>query len=457
MSAENVHLLVLVHGMWGHPGHLAAVRKTIGDLRCQPSSATGPGGERLEVLLAETNREDNTYDGIDWGGERVAEEIYEHIKQLEEAGKKVTRFSITGYSLGGLIARYVIGILYQRRFFETVTAVNFNTFATPHIGLPKYPTVFSSVTSYLGPKLLSRTGEQFWAIDKWSARGRPVLEVMADPDRPFYQALCLFRHLRIYANAVNDMTVAYPTAAIEDEDIFVNHATNGINIELDEQYSPIIKSYSLPEVQPAQAPPPKPLTADWWKRFRVSMPPALQFSFPYNILIYISLPIVFPLLLTLILSRLSLASRASRQRLKHLEKDESSVDRLIHVLAKLERDVEDAVADIIDDPGAMPASVGASAHTLTPDSETHAGWTTPGLEKAVEADTPTRPQHVILSDLQLRLVKMLNTLPNLQKERAFIHPVRNAHAVIVCRDLKRFEFHKMGEGVLRHWADHFIM
>ncbi len=104
----------------------------------------------------------------------------------------MTRFSVTGYSLGGLIARYVVGyvvrivtspilhhglrvhgvqvahachsILLQRGFFENVTPVNLNTIATPHIGLPKYPTVISSLFSYLGPKLLSRTGEQFYVV-----------------------------------------------------------------------------------------------------------------------------------------------------------------------------------------------------------------------------------------------------------------------------------------------------
>ena len=42
------------------------------------------------------------------------------------------------------------------------------------------PSFFSTLTHRLGPTLLSRTGEQFYAVDKWSATGRPLLEVMAD-------------------------------------------------------------------------------------------------------------------------------------------------------------------------------------------------------------------------------------------------------------------------------------
>jgi hypothetical protein len=93
----------------------------------------------------------------------------------------VTKFSVTGYSLGGLVSRYLLGVLHQRKFFENVTPVNFNTFATPHIGLPRYPNFFSALANSLGPKLLSRTGEQFFAVDKWSPSGRSLLAVMADP------------------------------------------------------------------------------------------------------------------------------------------------------------------------------------------------------------------------------------------------------------------------------------
>ena len=92
---------------------------------------------------------------------------------------------MTGYSLGGLIGRYLVGVLHQRKFFETVTPVNFTTVATPHIGLLLYTTFRSRMFSTLGSRLLSRTGEQFYAQDKWSASGRPLLEVMADPGKCF--------------------------------------------------------------------------------------------------------------------------------------------------------------------------------------------------------------------------------------------------------------------------------
>jgi Putative serine esterase (DUF676) len=74
-----------------------------------------------------------------------------------------------------------ISILHQRNFFDTVTPVNFNTVATPHIGLLRYPSFFSRLGSFFGPRVLSRTGEQFYGTDKWSKTGKALLEVMADP------------------------------------------------------------------------------------------------------------------------------------------------------------------------------------------------------------------------------------------------------------------------------------
>jgi len=107
-------------------------------------------------------------------------------------------------------------ILYQRDFFETVTPVNFYTIATPHLGVPRLPTFISTILSTLAPRL-SRTGEQFFCVDKWGTTERPLLQVMADPgvfirtfgnhlsqpppERIFYRALALFTHITIYANA----------------------------------------------------------------------------------------------------------------------------------------------------------------------------------------------------------------------------------------------------------------
>lgn len=122
---HNVHLLVLIHGMWGTPRNLASMHRIMKETRLE--APIEPNGTALHIMLPETNQAESTYDGIDWGGERVAAEasisihccliasliaflqIFQEIEKLESEGKTVTRFSVTGYSMGGLLARYVVG------------------------------------------------------------------------------------------------------------------------------------------------------------------------------------------------------------------------------------------------------------------------------------------------------------------------------------------------------------
>ncbi|KAG9002248.1 hypothetical protein FRB90_011415, partial [Tulasnella sp. 427] len=188
----QVHLLVCVHGMWGQPSHFARfaeiVRETYG--------GANESGVEMDVLVAETNREENTYDGIDWGAERVIEEARKRFMQIKarvavietsppgSRSRKVTRFSMVGYSLGGLVSRYVVGVFHATSFFDSVEPVNFATIATPHLGLPRYKSIWSGVAHTLGPLLLSRTGRQFYARDKeeWGGKGgkRALVEVMSE-------------------------------------------------------------------------------------------------------------------------------------------------------------------------------------------------------------------------------------------------------------------------------------
>ncbi|KDQ13987.1 hypothetical protein BOTBODRAFT_33099 [Botryobasidium botryosum FD-172 SS1] len=417
--APQIHLLVAIHGMWGNPDHLAALVREI-------STIAATDEFELNVLVAETNRSEHTYDGIDHGGERIVVEIDERIKSLEETGaQKVTRISVAGYSLGGLLSRYVIGILHSRKFFEKVKPINFNTFASPHIGLPRYPSLLSSIVSAVGSRLLSRTGEQFYGTDRWSG-GKPLLEIMSETNSVFYEALNLFPQLTIYANAVHDTTVPYITAAIDTVDPFVDHEKRGLTVKYNSAYKPLIESYATGQPEEAHPRQRKPL-----------FPPALQdLGFPLNVILIIALPLFLPLIIIIVLIRFSLDSRASRKRIKLLEADKHRASGwLSTMLQDINQEVGDVVADI----------AGAPDDPDDPEAGTSLCRRIPKDQKA----------HPILSKSQMRMVANLNTLPNLKRQRAFIHPELNTHGVIICREEKRFESHKVGLGVVRHWRDNF--
>jgi hypothetical protein len=55
--------------MWGRPEHLAVLDSVIRETHKASEVA------HLEVLVAKANKENSTYDGIDWGGERLAQEV----------------------------------------------------------------------------------------------------------------------------------------------------------------------------------------------------------------------------------------------------------------------------------------------------------------------------------------------------------------------------------------------
>src|ERR1700761_505842 len=116
------HLVVLVHGLWGNPGHLNYVAKALRDRYSD---------DQLIVLACRRNLGSLTYGGVEGGGAPGAREGEDALEDVGRDGHKITRFSIIGYSLGGFVARYAIGLLYHKGLFDKITPVNFTTFASP--------------------------------------------------------------------------------------------------------------------------------------------------------------------------------------------------------------------------------------------------------------------------------------------------------------------------------------
>lgn len=71
--------------------------------------------DRLYLLLSKRNAGSLTYDGIEKGGERLSAEI-----EAQLCDKKFVKLSIVGYSLGGLVARYAVGLLQAKGILDQV-------------------------------------------------------------------------------------------------------------------------------------------------------------------------------------------------------------------------------------------------------------------------------------------------------------------------------------------------
>ncbi|KAM0793709.1 hypothetical protein ACM66B_001134 [Microbotryomycetes sp. NB124-2] len=379
-----VHLLVVCHGLWGSRSHIQYICKTAsqyadeGKMQHRPSTKDGDDQPfKLVVLPAKLNEWTNTYDGIDVCAERVVNEIDQEIQLINEQGGAVKRFSIVGYSLGGLVARYVLGLLESRQpsFFDDVKPVNFTTFASPAIGIPSYKSFWSSTFRFLGARLLSRTGSQLYENDRFlpssamqhdhkkadgdsnankcgnatwfsklpfssfKPKAEPLLSVMADPRYNFVKALAAFENIDIYCNTVNDRTVPFPTGSISAHDPFalarskaqkraeargdepdavLDLADGGLELILRSD-APIISSYrpvTPPELTPDQK------TGRRW-RFRLPLllrPTTYPFSRPVSLLVIVCLPVALPLSLMYLIGRFVLQARASRRRIKDIRK-----------------------------------------------------------------------------------------------------------------------------------------
>ena len=132
-----------------------------------------------------------------------------------------------------------------------------------------------------------------------------------------------------------------------------------------------------------------------------------------------------------------------------MEGSESYRQRLIHIFSDLEHRMEGAFIEVVHDVSELgvntPVPSGAGNGLEADDKPTDV---TPPL-------TSRAPKNSFLTDEQKEMVRSLNTIPNLKKYRAFFTEVRNSHAIIISRDPRRFEIHKKGAEILRHWAERF--
>ncbi|KAL6940008.1 hypothetical protein ACO0QE_003886 [Hanseniaspora vineae] len=170
---KKIHLVILVHGLWGNVSHMEYLCKKLNNLNNSNSSAN----EQLYVHISNSNEHYKTYDGIDVCGTRLYKEVESLIKELSKTGSSdnnntqgqttVVKFSMIGYSLGGLIARYAVGLLHNNKVFDhnqpQMELVNFTTFCTPHVGVfaPGLNTgvkIFNNIV----PKCLGNSGKQMF-------------------------------------------------------------------------------------------------------------------------------------------------------------------------------------------------------------------------------------------------------------------------------------------------------
>ncbi|KAF2851772.1 lipase/serine esteras-like protein [Plenodomus tracheiphilus IPT5] len=439
--AKADHLCVLVHGLWGNPEHLKYVSTSLRERYPE---------DKLHVLVAKRNAGSFTYDGADTGGERVADEVEQTLDELAMAGYDIKKISFTGYSFGGLIARYAVGLLYHKGLFEKIQPVNFTTFATPHLGtrtpLKGY---HSHIWNVLGARTLSMSGRQLFGIDKFRDTGRSLLSVLADPESIFIRALALFKHRSLYANVVNDRTVTYYTAGISQTDPFVK--PESVKVNYIPGYNSVIVNgenpVSLKEVEQPQA---------LAQRLSSSTQTILG-----RVATTAFLAVFVPIGSTLYLMNSAIQHVRSSQRIRLHSEGRAGIDasryRIPLMINAARHNVQGMFENVSNGQGQDYLSAG-SEEIASPTQPSSPGWKRKQSYSDVESvekhgkDSAIEFPTLALTQDQFKMIEALDNV-GFKKHPVFIHNHRHSHAAIIVRIDKKS--HEEGRLVVKHWLDNF--
>ncbi|KAJ3677138.1 hypothetical protein LUZ60_002862 [Juncus effusus] len=249
------HMIVMVNGLVG----------SAEDWRFAAEQFVRRIPDKVIVHRSECNSATLTFDGVDLMGERLADEVRKVVVQR----KGVRKISFVAHSLGGLVARYAIGRLYQpnpsnsnddninninineneneniKGLIAGLVPMNFITFASPHLGsrgnkqLPflcglPFLERSASETAHL---IVGKTGKHLFLTDNDNGTKPLLVRMVDDSDNiKFRSALAAFKRRVAYANANFDHMVGWGTSSIRRQNELPKHRL----LVRDEKYPHIV-------------------------------------------------------------------------------------------------------------------------------------------------------------------------------------------------------------------------
>lgn len=413
--------------------------------------------DELVVLVVKSNAGNFTYDGIEVGAERCVTEVEERLEELARDGHHITKFSMVGYSLGGLVARYALGILHTRGWFEKIKPINFTTFATPHLGARSPMKGFGGrFWNYIGSRTLSVSGRQIFIVDTFRDTGRPLLSLLADPDSIFISALKRFKNRSLYANIVNDRTANYYTTAFSSTDPFTQ--INELDITYQEGYHNVILDPSAPVKLQTE----KPI-----RTFNQRVSKRAE-TFSKTAPFYFFFTAFFPLFFTAFMINSTVQYFNSRRRIQLHEQNHVAGYRLPELTQKIQRAIQDTYenANAAQEPEYLPGQSeaattksGNDAKPVEPSKSSLANGAAHSAEfKGARKDSFQTGGDVENKQAQfptLALVPeqfaMIRTLDDcgFRKYLVHIHKSNHSHAAIIVR--RNMASFSDGKVVVDHW------
>jgi hypothetical protein len=221
------HLVLLVSGLNGSRHNWRAIGGFL-------AAELDPAATLLHASTA--SERGATYEGVDACGRRLATEI----EGLAAAHPSLRRLSVVGHSMGGLVARFALGALFEpeRATVAGLALCHFVSLATPHLGCAADPAspacvpmlawgaaapaagpglgrLLAALAAPVSAALFSRTGRQFFFADDPSA---PLIRRLAADDAAkglrCLSALAAFETRTAYANRSGDHLVGWANSSL---------------------------------------------------------------------------------------------------------------------------------------------------------------------------------------------------------------------------------------------------
>lgn len=377
-------------------------------------------------------------------------EIEEKLESLAREGQKIKKISFVGYSLGGLLARYVIGLLETRGWFDQLEPMNFTTFATPHVGVRAPLKGWKDkIYNTIGGRTISRSGRQLFLIDSFRDTDQPLLSVLADPNSIFIKGLKKFPRRTCYANIVNDLSVKFYTSALSKVDPFVD--LDNVNINYVKGYEDVIidpDTHVLPPTSHRLT-----FTAQLWKKCK-----SLAIWVPLSLLLII----LSPLAVAVIIIHTVIQICRSSRRIRMHENGESGVPFGKYRIPLLAKEIQHVVEQVFEGVNAsqkpdyisssedqvsdsMPEKTSESIVPSSARNDAHVGLS----EKPSNMTSVYLPK-LALTPEQFEIIDSLKNL-GIRTYPVHIHKSRRSHMRIIARSNEK----KPGEGkwVMKHWLD----
>lgn len=338
---------------------------------------------------------------------------------------RIRKLSVVGYSLGGLIARYALGLLYMRGWLERLEPVSFTTFATPHVGVRSpLKGLQNHVWNVLGARTVSMSGRQLFMIDSFRDTGKPLLSVLADRESIFVKALQRFRTRVAYANVVNDRSAVFYTTAISKGDPFAGDVER-TQFNYVQGYEPVVVNEDR-FVVPGSSVPAHPTPARDMGMGRVVS----------KLPVWVFLAVFIPVGVCLFLLNSVVQTIRSHQRIRRHEEGKTGI--LLGSYRSFPLLVQTAVEDVFEnvnasqDPEYLSQDEGGGSLPST------------GVDKDDQQDL------LALTPQQFAIIDSLDAV-GFRRFPVYIHNHRHSHAAIIVRMPKKgFE---EGKIVVRHWLD----